>query len=218
MYFIILKSIYRLVHILKGKRNDATKDRNIIINKKLISIGKYTYGYEETSVLSWNENIKITIGRFCSVSRGLKLYCGGNHRTDWITTFPFGHALPYIINVNGVIGTPRTNGDIQIGNDVWIGRDVTILSGVTIGDGAVIAANSHVISNVDPYTIIGGNPAKQIKKRFSTEIIQQLLKIKWWDYPIEKIEKIVPFLCAQKDSSISENIKQIEIILGINSL
>lgn len=149
------------------KRNiDVSKDRSIIINGKLVSIGWYTYGYENTSILTWGEDTSITIGRFCSISSGIKLFCGGNHRTDWISTYPFGHEPNYVNLKKPVVGTPASNGNIIIGNDVWIGRDVTILSGITVGDGAVIAANSHVASNVDPYTIVGGNPAKNLNRGF----------------------------------------------------
>lgn len=85
-------------------------------------------------------------------------------------------------------------GDIHIGNDVWIGYNATIMAGVTIGDGAIIATNSTVIKDVEPYSIVGGNPAIEIKKRFSTEMIDRLLKLKWWDWDIEKITKNVQAL------------------------
>jgi len=214
----IFPYIFTKTRKILGLIPDVSKDREITLSGKSISIGRYTYGYENTEILTWNENVKISIGQFCSIACGLKLYCGGNHRTDWISTFPFGHMFESETNIKPVLGTPTTNGDIFIGNDVWIGRDVTILSGIKIGDGAVIAANSHVVSNVNPYSVVGGNPAKQIKQRFSAEVIEQLLKIKWWNYPIEKIEEIVPFLCNQNEKSISDNIKQIEVILGINLL
>lgn len=138
----ILHKIAKIFHLSP----DVSKNREIILSGKSISIGRYTYGYENTEILTWNENIKISIGQFCSIACGLKLYCGGNHRTDWISTFPFGHMSSSETNIFPVYGTPSTNGDICIGNDVWIGRDVTILSGIKIGDGAVIAANSHVVS------------------------------------------------------------------------
>lgn len=195
---------------------DPTKDRRILLSGKSISVGCYTYGYENTQIFSWDEQVDIIIGRYCSIAFGLKLFCGGSHRTDWITTFPFGHIHQQLMKIEAVKGTPKSNGNISIGNDVWIGRDVTILSGITIGDGAVIAANSHVVSNVEPYTIVGGNPAKKIKQRFSDEIISRLLLIKWWDYPIEKINHIIPFLCNQYGENISDNLTHIELILKNN--
>ncbi|MBY0480821.1 MAG: CatB-related O-acetyltransferase [Chitinophagaceae bacterium] len=94
-------------------------------------------------------------------------------------------------------------GDIHIGNDVWIGYNATIMAGVTIGDGAIIATNSTVIKDVEPYSIVGGNPAIEIKKRFSTEMIDRLLKLKWWDWDIEKITKNVQTLTG-KDIALLE--------------
>jgi acetyltransferase-like isoleucine patch superfamily enzyme len=213
----ILPFIFNRIKKILQLTPDVSKDRQIFLSGKSVTIGRFTYGYENTEILSWNENIKISFGQFCSIACGLKLYCGGNHRTDWISTYPFGHMYGAETNISPVFGTPRTNGDICIGNDVWIGRDVTILSGIKIGDGAVIAANSHIVSDVNPYSIVGGNPAKQIKLRFSNEIVERLLFIKWWDYPIDKIERIIPFLCNQDSEIVSNNLEKIEIILEINS-
>ena len=143
-----------------------------------MSIGKYTYGQRPN--IHWiNENATLIIGNFCSLASNLNIYLGGNHRTDWITTYPFGHIHQNKFNMFDGYGHPGTKGNVIIGNDVWIGSNVTIMSGVTIGDGAVIANNSHVVKNVEPYTLVGGNPAKLIKYRFSKEQIEKLLKIKW---------------------------------------
>ena len=92
-------------------------------------------------------------------------------------------------------GHPATKGNVTIGNDVWIGNNVTIMSGVTIGDGVVIANNSHVVKNVEPYSLVGGNPALCVKKRFTSEQIQQLLDIKWWYWDDAKINTFTPLLC-----------------------
>jgi tetrahydrodipicolinate N-succinyltransferase len=96
------------------------------------------------------------------------VFLGGNHRVDWISTYPFEKQI-------------GSNGDVNVGNDVWIGHGVTIMSGINIGDGAVIAANSHVVRNVEPYSMVGGNPAKLIKYRFDKTIIDCLLELQWWD-------------------------------------
>ena len=147
---------------------------------------KYTYGQPE---IRWENNeAYYKCGKFCSIASNIKIYLGGNHRTDLISTYPFGHIHTNIFNKFNGIGHPATKGSVIIGNDVWIGDNVTIMSGITIGDGSVIANNSHVVKNIEPYTIVGGNPAKFIKYRFSTEQIEKLLKIKWWEWEDEKIK------------------------------
>jgi acetyltransferase-like isoleucine patch superfamily enzyme len=158
-----------------------------------MSIGKYTYG--TPNILWKNNNAKLVIGNFCSIAANVNIYLGGNHRTDWITTYPFGHIHQSIFNKFSGHGHPSTKGDVIIGNDVWIGSNVTIMSGVTIGDGAVIANNSHIVKNVEPYSIVGGNPGKLIKYRFTSEQIKKLLEIKWWDWNDDKINEFTPLLC-----------------------
>ena len=158
-----------------------------------MSFGKYTYG---SPTVYWKDAANLTVGNFCSIAGNVRIYLGGNHRTDWVTTYPFGHIHQHKFPFNGV-GHPSTKGNVVIGNDVWIGDNVTIMSGVTIGDGVVIACNSHVVKNVEPYSLIGGNPAKLIKYRFTQEQIQRLLEIKWWYWDDEKINKFIPLLCNE---------------------
>ena len=158
-----------------------------------MSYGKYTYGRANTH---WGgPNAKLTVGNFCSIGNHCNIYLGGNHRIDWVTTFPFGHISQEVFNNFDGQGHPSTKGDVIIGNDVWIGDNVTIMSGVTIGDGVVIANNSHVVKNVEPYNVIGGNPAKVIKKRFTDTQIQKLMKIQWWFWDDSKIHHFTRFLC-----------------------
>mgnify|MGYP001063714453 CR=1 FL=1 len=155
--------------------------------------GKYTYGIPK--IIWENKDAKLSIGKFCSIAGNCNIYLGGNHRTDWVTTYPFGHINKKIFNNFDGKGHPSTKGNVVIGNDVWIGDNVTIMSGVNIGDGVVIANNSHVVKSAAPYSIIGGNPAKIIKYRFTKEQIDKLLIIKWWDLDEEKINSITPLLC-----------------------
>ena len=165
-------------------------------------IGKYSYG---NPIIHWeNDNAKLIIGNFCSIAGNVNIYLGGNHRTDWVTTFPFGHTNQNIFNNFDGVGHPSTKGDVIIGNDVWIGDNVTIMSGVTIGDGVVIASNSHVVKNIEPYSLVGGNPSKLIRYRFTHEQIEKLLEIKWWHWDDAKINNFAPLLC---NNNIDEFIK-----------
>lgn len=172
-----------------------------------MEIGKHTYGANNIEV-KWGDqqlyNTKkkdvivsnLKIGNFCSIATNIIVYLGGNHRTNWITTYPFGHVNKSIFNRFNGYGHPSTNGDVIIGNDVWIGNNVTIMSGVKIGDGSIISANSHVVSDVKPYSIVGGNPAKFYYFRFDEETIKKLLSLKWWDMDDNIINEISPLLCS----------------------
>ncbi len=197
---------------------DPSIDRFVKLSGKKVKVGAFTYGLEDIEILSWGENIEISIGRFCSIASGLKLYCGGNHRSDWFSTYPFGHVYPHLFNNKAISGTPVSNGNISIGNDVWIGRDVTILSGICVGNGAIIASNSHVVKDVLPYTIVGGNPAKFIKFRFSDDIVNKIHDLHWWNLDIHTLEKIIPYLCQQESDDIYYNLNMIDKILTIDKI
>jgi acetyltransferase-like isoleucine patch superfamily enzyme len=160
-----------------------------------ITVGKYTYGHDNIRAV-WRGKNKINIGKYCSIAANCTIFLGGDHRTDWITTYPFGHIHRKVFtNFNGE-GHPSTKGDVNIGNDVWIGSSVTIMSGVTIGDGAVVAANSHIVKDVPPYAIVGGNPGRVLKYRFDEHQIEQLLQIQWWNWTDVKINENLPLLCS----------------------
>ena len=155
----------------------------------MVEFGDFTYGYP--TIHTWGEGARLKIGRFCSIADNVQIFLGGNHRADWVTTYPFNAFLPAFSYING---HPATNGNIIIGNDVWLGADSKIMSGVTIADGAVVAANALVSRDINAYEIYGGVPAKFIKKRFSDEIIEKLLEIQWWNWSATDIAAAVPLL------------------------
>ena len=185
------------VKALEGLR-DKLKKQYECFNPDRVSIGDFTYGVP--IVHSWGEDGNLKIGKFCSIGGNVQIYLGGEHHTDWCTTYPFNALLPEIW---GDIdkGMAATKGDVIIGNDVWIASDVTILSGVTIGDGAVIANGAVVVEDVPPYEIFGGVPADFIKYR---DVAFNVKPPKWWDWPLEKIADAVPVLCSQRDSELHE--------------
>jgi virginiamycin A acetyltransferase len=173
--------------------------KNIIKNPNII-VGDYTYYDDFESVNNFEKNVnyhfdfigdKLKIGKFCMIASGVTFIMNGaNHLSKSISSYPF--AIFGEDWKNAMEGkTYPTKGDTIIGNDVWIGYNATIMPGIKIGDGAITAANSTVIKNVEPYTIVGGNPIKEIKKRFSEEQIKELLKLQWWNWSIEKITENV---------------------------
>jgi acetyltransferase-like isoleucine patch superfamily enzyme len=157
-----------------------------------LNVGRHTYGHESIEVRDWGEGAKLTIGSFCSIADRVVVYLGGNHRPDWVTTFPFSAFPDQWETARGIEGHPATNGDVTIGSDVWIGSGATFMSGVTVGDGAAIATNSVVTRDVEPYAIVGGNPAKLIRHRFAPEVVEALLRIAWWEWDDERIAAAIP--------------------------
>lgn len=133
---------------------------------------------------------RLVIGKFCSIACGAKfLFTSANHTQMSLSTFPFPIFFEeWGLDVQNITSAWDNKGDIIIGNDVWIGYEAVILSGVTIGDGAIIGTRAVVTKDVPPYTIVGGVPAKTIRKRFSDNDIDTLLKMKWWDWPVEQIQ------------------------------
>lgn len=154
-----------------------------------VTIGEYTYVHPK--VHKWTNRYTLTIGKFCSIAETVEIIVDGNHRTDWVTTFPLSQIL---LNDWSCRGHPEGKGNMRIGNDVWIGMKVLIMPGVNIGDGAVIAAGSVVTHDVLPYQIVGGAPARFIKERFPYSQFSDLMSIKWWDWDIEKIKENIPML------------------------
>lgn len=167
-----------------------------------IEAGKYTYGVENIRV-HWGSQGKLTIGKFCSIGINVQVFLGGNHRCEWVTTYPFGHIHKDVFPHHGE-GHPATKGDVVIGHDVWIASNVTILSGVTIGSGAVIGFGSVVTKDVPPYTIFAGNPGKVRRTRFSQQDIEFLLDLEWWHKSDDEIKDLIPYLTSSNISGLRE--------------
>lgn len=152
-------------------------------------IGAGTYA-SELQVHEYDSGRTLRIGSYCSIAGGVQILLGGEHRFEYVSSYPFGVFHPEHRHIDMF----RSKGDVVIGSDVWIGRDVMIMSGVTIGHGAVIAARALVTSHVAPYAVVGGSPARQLRLRFSESQIAALLEIAWWDWPEEKVVRLAPEL------------------------
>ena len=172
------------------------------------SVGKFSYGINAPLVFNNTTGDKsgsLKIGKFCSIGSGVIILLGGEHRPDWVTTYPFS---TFFGKFKDYKGTSTTKGDVIIGSDVWIGMNVLILSGVTVGDGAVIGAGSVVTKDIQPYAIVAGNPAKLIRKRFDQDTIDRLLEIKWWDWDAERINENMALLLSNNlKEFISKNLQ-----------
>ena len=146
-----------------------------------------------THLYPWN-NDRLIIGKFCQIAAGVEFVMNGaNHQMNAVSTFPFYTLEGWDAPPPSPADLPL-KGDTVIGNDVWIGQNAVILPGVHIGDGAIIGASSVVGHDVEPYTIVVGNPARPVRKRFDDELIALLLRFRWWDKSIEEIDSLIPLL------------------------
>lgn len=163
----------------------------------------------------WNGD-KLIIGKFCQIATGVEFVMNGaNHQMNAVTTFPF-YTLEGWDMESPAIADLLLKGDTIIGNDVWIGQNAVILPGVHIGDGAIIGANSVVGSDVDPYTVVVGNPARLLRKRFDDELIDLMLKFKWWDKDIEEINSLIPLLTCRDLKKVKNKLNEIMCEGNIN--
>lgn len=160
-------------------------------NSNLLIMGIGSYYDREIEIISWSDTYKLIVGKYCSIGRNTTFFLHADHRVDWVTTSSqlWGPVTPPIANMHMVMGHPTSKGNIIIENDVWIGSKSTILSGVKIHNGAVVGAGSVVTKNVPPYSIVAGNPARVVKYRFSSDIVEKLLHIAWWNWAETKIQE-----------------------------
>ena len=179
-----------------------------------IIVGDFTYIADSefeshvTHHYEWNGD-KLIIGKFCQIAAGVEFVMNGaNHQMNAVSTFPFYTLEGWNMDAPALADLPL-KGDTVIGNDVWIGQNAVILPGVHIGDGAIIGANSVVGSNVAPYTIVIGNPAKEIRKRFDNELIELMLKFKWWDKSVEEIDGFIPLLTSGNLEKVKTEFKKL---------
>lgn len=184
------------------------------IRNKNIIVGDFTYIADSefeshvTHHYSFN-NDKLIIGKFCQIAAGVEFIMNGaNHQMNAVSTFPFYTLEGWNQEVPSIKDMP-IKGDTIIGNDVWIGQNVTILPGVHIGNGAIIGANSVVGSDVEPYSIVVGNPAKMIRKRFDDELIEIMEKLEWWDKSIEEINILIPLLTSSDLEKVKKELSKL---------
>jgi acetyltransferase-like isoleucine patch superfamily enzyme len=154
------------------------------------AIGRGSYG--KPTVHDYGLGVTLCVGAFCSLA-DVTIFLGGEHRVDWVTTYPFSVMWE---EAEEIAGHPTTKGDVVIGNDVWIASGATILSGTTIGDGAVVGAGAVVSGVVAPYAIAAGNPAREVRKRFDDATIERLVAAAWWDWPEDDIRAALPLLLS----------------------
>ncbi len=182
--------------------NHSLFTKEFLSDRNYCNIGEYSYG--RPKVNKWGDGKeKLYIGKFCSIAYNVEIFLDGEHRMDWISTYPFGE-FKDVFGIDKIKGHPNGKGDVVIGNDVWIGQNSLILSGVTIADGAVVGANSLVNRNIGAYESWAGNPARFIKKRFQDEDIYKLLNIKWWDWDINKIIENYKIICSPNLTKLYE--------------
>lgn len=200
------------IYPIEGYENEiyvkpTLKNPNIIV-------GDFTYIADSefeshvTHFYPWSRD-KLIIGKFCQIAAGVEFVMNdANHQMNAISTFPFYTLEGWNMEAPEQKDLPF-KGDILIGNDVWIGQNTTILPGICIGDGAIIGANSVVSRDVEPYTIVAGNPARMKRKRFDDDLIEMLLELKWWDKSVDEIECLIPILTSSDIEDVKTKIEKI---------
>ena len=213
-----------MFNMKNGKKPDpnvvhpvAGYDREIYVKPTIanpqIVVGDFTYIADSefeshvTHLYPWSRD-RLVIGKFCQIAAGVEFVMNdANHQMNAVSTFPFYTLEGWDMEPPSASEMPF-KGDTVIDNDVWIGQNATILPGVHVGDGAIVGANSVVGSDVAPYTIVAGNPAKPLRKRFDDELIQILLELKWWDKSVDEINALIPVLTCSDLDKVRKELKK----------
>ena len=153
-------------------------------------IGVHSYGWPQIHDFG---GAGLWIGDYCSISHNVHILLGGEHRPDWVTTYPFPAMAPWKREDSG---HPASRGDVRIGHDVWVGMGALLLSGATVGNGAVVGAGAVIRGEVPAYAVVAGNPAEVVRYRFDADIVAKLERIKWWEWPEADVRAAVPYLTS----------------------
>ena len=208
------KPDWRKIHPLKSRDESVTYIKPTLIGHPNIKVGEYTYydGQNFTSRVTHHYDFlgdKLIIGKFCQIGHNVEFIMNGaNHQINSVSTYPFYIFKGWEQELPKKEDLPY-KGDTVIGNDVWIGQNVTFLPGVHIGDGCIVGANSVVGSDIPPYSVVVGNPARIIRKRFDDEMIELLEKLQWWNKTTNQIQKLIPILSNSNINCVKEELKLI---------
>jgi len=184
-----------LLHRLRRGRNPHNETRVHLAKLARaygFSIGAYSYG--RPKVRFPESGRRLTIGRYCSIADKVEILLGGDHRLDWVSTYPFAAMRGLFPDAQAPEDYHTSRGDVVIGHDVWLGSGCMILSGVTVGHGAVVAARAVVTRDVPPYAVVAGNPARVVRHRFDAATAEALVTAAWWDLPHADVTRLVPLL------------------------
>lgn len=212
---LINRLIHKCIRILERLKTIEIDSSESAVEKPLFTadfiefskyeIGKWTYGKPE--ILDWNDGTKLIIGKYCSIAFDVKIFLGGEHYHEYVSSYPFNKL--FLKNLCNAQKDQKTKGDVIIGNDVWIGRGAYIMSGVTINNGAVVGAGAIVTKDVPPYAIVVGNPSKIIKYRFEEGDILKLQALAWWNWDDNKVGNNISLLMSSPqhffNSSVNVN-------------
>lgn len=188
---------------LKGlpvKRTFEERYRSdVLVGPGTLDVGRWTHWFPSSTFYTWTSSDHISIGSYTSIAAGTVLVCGGEHRTEQLSTYTFSIMTGEPVEMNRI-----DPGTIRIGNDVWIATEAMVLAPVTIGDGAVVAARSVVTRDVPPYAIVAGAPARIIRYRFDPETAARLQRLEWWDWPDGLVRAAIPLLRASNITSLED--------------